>query len=71
MSEDYKQLNDHDLIQWYMNANATCGCLGHNKWERNRNLRSKYIAEIQLRGLELPDAEFAKANGVFNGVGSS
>jgi len=52
--QSYKELETNELRQWYMNAYATRGCLGHKKHHRNRHLTELYREELQSRGANVP-----------------
>jgi hypothetical protein len=69
--QSYKELETNELRQWYMNAYATRGCLGHKKHHRNRHLTELYREELQSRGANVPSDEEVKKFGRFNGQGSS
>lgn len=59
-----------ELMQWYMNAFATCSCSGHGKGERNENA-VKYYAELMKKySVPTPASEICYILGVFNGEGS-
>jgi|TARA_R110002126_G_scaffold106722_2_gene241867 hypothetical protein len=69
--KDYNEIETTELRQWYMNAYATRGCLGHKKNDRNRRLTELYGEELQRRGTSIPNREDVDEFGSFNGKGSS
>ena len=64
--EEMLLLSDADLQQFRANADVTCGCLGHNKADHNKNLRRLYTEVLGDRGIQVDDT----IKGVFNGEGS-
>jgi len=64
--EEMLLLSDADLQQFRANADVTCGCLGHNKGDHNKNLRRLYTEVLGDRGIQVDDT----IKGVFNGEGS-
>jgi hypothetical protein len=60
-----------EIIQWYMNARATCSCTGHSKAARNEALVKKYGELMKKYNIPLPPDEICWVLGVFNGDGAS
>jgi hypothetical protein len=60
-----------ELMEWYMNARATCSCLGHAKGARNESLVRKYGELMKKHGIPIPSDEVCFVLGIFNGNGAS
>jgi hypothetical protein len=60
-----------ELMQYYMNAFATCSCLGHSKGARNESLVKWYGELMQKYDIPIPPNEICWVLGNFNGKGSS
>ena len=60
-----------ELMQWYMNAKATCSCGGHQKGYRNEQLVKKYAELMEKYAIPIPANEICYILGVFNGNGAS
>jgi len=64
-------ITDIKLVEYYYNAIKTAAnALGHTKSEFNHRKASKYKAELEARGLEVPDREVCYDKGIFNGPGT-
>ncbi len=66
---DLEDLSTDTIIQWWMNAEATCSCLGHFKAEQNRFFSRKYEEELSKRGVSI-EGLYDKDKASFNGDGS-
>jgi len=60
-----------ELMEWYMNARATCSCLGHAKGARNEALVKKYGEVMNKYYIPIPPDNICFVLGVFNGNGAS
>ncbi len=60
-----------ELMEWYMNARATCSCGGHGKGARNEALVKKYGELMKKYQIPIPPDEICWVLGIFNGKGSS
>jgi hypothetical protein len=60
-----------ELMEWYMNARATCSCLGHSKGARNESLVRKYGELMKNYNIPIPSDEVCYVLGIFNGDGAS
>jgi hypothetical protein len=60
-----------ELMEWYMNARATCSCGGHSKGARNEALVKKYGELMKNYNIPIPPDEICWVLGVFNGNGAS
>ena len=60
-----------EIMQWYMNAKATCSCGGHGKGARNEALVKWYGELMEKYGIPIPPNEICWVLGQFNGEGAS
>ena len=65
------KLSRKELMEWYMNAKATCSCGGHSKGARTEALVKHYGELMQKYGIPIPPDEICWVLGIFNGKGSS
>lgn len=80
-TDQFRELETKELLQWYANASTTCGCGGHYKGRMNEEFRLNYALELRARGVNVPkdiheifDKSFQVnadlPEGIFNGSGS-
>ncbi len=80
-TDQFRELETTELLQWYANASTTCGCGGHYKGRMNEEFRLNYALELRARGLNVPKDIHERFNksfqvnveipeGIFNGPGS-
>lgn len=60
-----------ELMNWYMNARATCSCGGHGKAQRNEDAVKHYSELMQKYNVPIPPSEICYILGEFNGDGAS